>query len=140
MAEGFEIDPAALRAAAGQLDLHAGDVASHGEMLDARTAGTIGRGPIGEVMESTVRRGIRIAAHDVSRAVARFYSDAAGLMRKAAAETERTDGQARSAFDDLARGRGPSAGAGSRTVAIEGSAAPRGARAGYRRSPFIDLS
>jgi hypothetical protein len=26
-------------------------------------------------------------------------------MRKAAAETERTDGQARSAFDDLARGR-----------------------------------
>jgi hypothetical protein len=61
-------------------------------------------------------------------------------MRKAAAETERTDGQARSAFDDLARGRRAEAVATSRAAVIERSAAPRGARAGYRRSPFIDLS
>jgi hypothetical protein len=105
MGEGFEVDPAALRAAAGQLDEHAGEVTSHGETLGASTAGTVGRGAIGEIVESAVRRGIRIAAHDISRAVARFYSDAAAVMRRAAAETERTDGEARSAFDDLARGK-----------------------------------
>jgi hypothetical protein len=105
MAGEFEVDPAALRGAAAQLDQHADEVASHGETLDAQTAGTVGRGVIGEVVESTVRRGLRIVAHDISRAVSRFYSDAAGVMRKAAAETERTDGQARSAFDDLAQGR-----------------------------------
>jgi hypothetical protein len=140
MGDGFEVDPASLRSAAGQLERHAGEVASHGESLDAQTAGAVGRGAIGEVVESTVRRGIRIVAHDLSRAVAKFYSDAAGVMRKAAAETERRDGEARSAFDDLARGREPEPGAGSPAVASERSTAPRGARTGYRRSPFIDLS
>ena len=105
MGDGFEVDPTALRAAAGHLDQHAGEVATHGETLGAATAGRVGRGAIGEVVESAVRRGIRIVAHDISRAVAKFYSDAAAVMRRAAAETERTDGEARSAFDELARGR-----------------------------------
>jgi hypothetical protein len=105
MGEGFSVDPEALRAAAGRLDEHAGEVASHGEVLGVQTAGSVGRGAIGEVVESAVRRGIRIVAHDISRAVEKFYADAAAVMRRAAAETERTDAEAKSAFEDLARGR-----------------------------------
>jgi hypothetical protein len=99
----FEVDPAGLRAAAGQLDEHAGEVASHGEALGARTAGPIGRGAIGEVVDAAVRRGLGIVAHDVTEAVRKFYSDAASVMRKAAVETERADGDAKSSFDGLAR-------------------------------------
>ena len=103
MGDEFEVDPAALRAAAGQLDQHAGEVASHGATLGARTAGRVGRGPIGEVVEAAVRRGIGIVARDVSRAVEKFYTDAAAVMRSAARETERTDGEAGSAFEGLGR-------------------------------------
>src|SRR5215472_7291439 len=102
MGDAFEVDPAALRAAAGQLDEHAGEVASHGAKLGAQTAGGVGRGAIGEVVESAVRRGLRIVAHDVSRAVEKFYTDAAAVMRRAARETEETDGEAKSAFERLA--------------------------------------
>jgi hypothetical protein len=101
MGDEFEVDPAALRAAAGQLDEHAGEVASHGATLGAQTAGGVGRGPIGEVVESAVRRGLRIVAHDVSRAVEKFYTDAAAVMRRAARETEEADGEAKSAFEVL---------------------------------------
>ena len=103
MGDEFEVDAAALRAAAGQLDEHAGEVASHGATLGSRTAGSVGRGAIGQVVEAAVRRGISIVAHDVSRAVEKFYADAAAVMRRAARETERTDGEAKSAFDGLAR-------------------------------------
>jgi hypothetical protein len=59
-------------------------------------------------------------------------------MRRAAAETERTDREAKSAFDELARGRlARSEGS---SAAIQRSQGPRAARAGYRRSPFIELS
>jgi hypothetical protein len=102
----FKVDPASLRAAAGQLDEHAGEVASHGETLGANTAGTVGRGAIGEVVESAVKRGIRIAAHDISAAVKRFYTDAGTVMRKVAEETEHRDSQARSSFDGLAHDHG----------------------------------
>jgi hypothetical protein len=108
MGDEFEVDPAALRATAGQLDEHAGEVASHGETLGANTAARVGRGAIGEVVESAVRRGIGIVVHDVSAAVRKFYADAAMVMRKAAAETERRDGEAKQAFDHL----GPAARAG----------------------------
>ena len=139
MGEGFSVDPEALRAAAGQLDAHAGEVAARGESLGAQTAGPVGRGAIGEVLESAVRRALRMVAHDLSRAVEKFYADAAVVMRRAAAETERTDGEAKSAFDELARGRAIAAeGCGAATR--EGCAHARAARAGYRRSPFIDLS
>jgi hypothetical protein len=103
MGDEFEVDPAALRAAAGHLDEHAGEVAAHGESLGAETAGTVGRGAIGEVVESAVKRGIRIVAHDISRAVQRFYADAAAVMRRAARETEQTDAEAKSTFDGLER-------------------------------------
>jgi hypothetical protein len=102
MGDEFSVDPAALRVAASELDEHAGEVASHGETLGTSTAATVGRGAIGEVVESAVRRGIRIVAHDVSTAVRKFYADAAVVMRRAAAETERRDGEAKQAFDRLA--------------------------------------
>jgi hypothetical protein len=103
MGDEFEVDPAALRAAAGQLDEHAGEVASHGATLGAQTEARVGHGAIGEVVESAVRRGIRIVAHDVSRAVEKFYADAAAVMRRAARESERTDGEAGAAFERLGR-------------------------------------
>src|SRR5215472_6629587 len=103
MGDAFEVDPDALRVAAGQLDEHAGEVASHGVALGAQTAGGVGRGAIGEVVEAAVRRGLRIVVHDVSRAVEKFYADAATVMRRAAREAERTDGEAKSAFEGLGR-------------------------------------
>jgi hypothetical protein len=134
MGEGFAVDPEALRAAAGQLDEHAGEVAARGEALGARTAGPVGRGAIGEVVESAVRRGIGIVAHDMSRAVEKFYADAAAVMRRAAAETERTDGEARSACDALARDREAGDGRPNRvlrrTTAVTGHLGGRGSFAG----------
>jgi hypothetical protein len=103
MGDEFEVDPAVLCAAAGQLDEHAGEVASHGATLGSQTAGSVGRGAIGEVVEAAVRRGIGIVARDVSRAVEKFYVDAAAVLRRAARETERTDGEAKSAFEALGR-------------------------------------
>jgi hypothetical protein len=140
MGDEFQVDPAALRTTASQLDQHAGEVASHGETLGANTAGTVGRGAIGEVVESAVKRGIGIVAHDVSAAVRKFYADAATVMRKAAAETERRDAEAKQAFDELGHGRPSGARAEVRAVTVDGSADAREARAGYRRSAFIDLS
>jgi hypothetical protein len=99
----FVVDPASLRAVAGQLDGHAAEVVSHGETLSANTAGHVGRGAIGEVVESAVRRGIELVAHDLSNAVEKFYRDSAAVMGKAADETVRTDGEVGSAFDAVAR-------------------------------------
>jgi hypothetical protein len=95
MADGreFVVDPTSLRAAASQLDEHAAEVASHGETLGAKTAGQVGRSAIGEAVESAVKRGIKLVAHDLSSAVEKFYRDAAVVMRKAADETERTDSE-----------------------------------------------
>jgi hypothetical protein len=112
---------------------------SHGETLGANTAGTVGRGAIGEVVESAVKRGVRIVAHDISRAVEKLYSDAATVMRKTAAETERRDGDAKAAFDRLGHGRTVEARDASVST-VARPADPRRARAGYRRSAFIDLS
>jgi hypothetical protein len=97
----FKVDPASLRAAAGQLDVHAGAVASHGETLGASTAGRVGHGAIGEVVETATKRGLRIVFHDISNAVHKFYSDAATVMRKAAAETERVEADNRARFDSM---------------------------------------
>jgi len=102
MGDEFEVDPASLRAAAGRLDGHAGEVASHGETLGANTAGRVGHGPIGEVVESAVKRGIEIVAHDITAAVRKFYTDAGTVMRKAADETQHRDRGAKSEFDRLA--------------------------------------
>jgi hypothetical protein len=56
------------------------------------------------VVETAAKRGLRIVFHDISRAVHKFYSDAATVLRKTAEETERTDHGARTAFDDLEHG------------------------------------
>jgi hypothetical protein len=101
MGDEFSVDPDALRAAAGYLDEHAGEVVSHGETLGAHTAGPVGRGPIGEVIDAAVRRGLAVAAHDITGAVAKFYAGAAALMRKTAVETERVDGETGQTFDEL---------------------------------------
>jgi hypothetical protein len=119
MGDEFEVDPAALRAAACQLDEHAGEVASHGETLGASTAGAVGRGAIGEVVESAVKRGIGIVAHDVSAAVRKFYAEAAVVMRRAAAETERRDGEAKRAFDHLGPAARPGKATSGETPSIE---------------------
>src|SRR5258708_27258979 len=95
----FKVDPASLRAAAARLDEHAREVACHGERLGASTASTVGRGAIGGVVESAVKRGIRVAAHDISAAVKAFYTDAGTVMRRVAEETEHRDRRARSSFD-----------------------------------------
>jgi hypothetical protein len=129
MGDEFSVDPPALRAAAGQLDEHAGEVATHGETLGANTAGTVGRGAIGEVVESAVKRGIGIVAHDISAAVRKFYADAAVVMRKAAAETERRDAEAKQAFDELGHGPPSGAAAGSRAGTVDQPADPLGVRA-----------
>jgi hypothetical protein len=100
----FKVDPASLRVAAGQLDVHAGAVASHGETLGASTAGSVGHGAIGEVVETATKRGLRIVFHDISNAVHKFYTDAATVMRKAATETERVEAENRTRFDSMSHG------------------------------------
>jgi uncharacterized protein YukE len=101
MADDFEVDPAALRAAAARLDEHADRVGAIGETLAARTGPPVGRGGIGGEVEAAVRRLIELAA----RAVKRYYRDVGRALRRAADETERRDGEARDALDRLAPGR-----------------------------------
>jgi hypothetical protein len=103
MGDEFKVDPASLRATAGQLDEHAGEVASHGESLGANTAGPVGRGAIGEVVETAVKRGLGVVVHDMSRAVRKFYADAAAVLRRTAEETERVDAHSRAQFDGIAQ-------------------------------------
>jgi YwqJ-like deaminase len=103
MGDEFKVDPASLRAAAGQLDEHASEVVSHGESLGANTAGPVGRGAIGEVVETAVKRGLSVVVHDMSRAVRKFYDDAATVLRRSAEETERVDAHNRAQFDGIAR-------------------------------------
>jgi uncharacterized protein YukE len=132
MGDEFEVNPDALRSAAADLDEHAAQVASHGETLDANTASPVGHGAIGEAVDAAVKRALRVVAHDLSTAVHKFYTDAASLMRKTAAETERRDAEAKQAFDELGGGRRPATSA--------GIAGARPVAAGYRRSPFTELS
>jgi excreted virulence factor EspC (type VII ESX diderm) len=103
MGDEFKVDPASLRATAGQLDEHASEVASHGESLGAKTAGPVGRGAIGEVVETAVKRGLGVVVHDMSRAVRKFYADAAAVLRRTAEETERVDAHNRAQFDGIAQ-------------------------------------
>src|SRR5256885_8524447 len=74
MAGKFESDPESLRAAA-HMDEREADVVTHGETLAANTTPRVGHGAIGEVVESAVERGIKIAAHDITAAVRKFYRD-----------------------------------------------------------------
>jgi hypothetical protein len=100
----FVVDPAALRAAASQLREHASEVEAHGHMLSASTEGAVGRGPIGEVVESAVKRGIQVVTHGIAGAVRRFHEDTALGLERMAKRTEDADGRVKTTFDDLARG------------------------------------
>src|SRR5258708_7104866 len=101
MGDEFKVDPPSLRSAADQMVEHAGEVESHGQVLGSSTAGRVGRGPIGEVVESAVKRGIKIVEHDISAAVKKFYRDVANVLKKTAEETERSDMEAASRFSGL---------------------------------------
>jgi hypothetical protein len=137
MGDGFEVDPDALRAAAADLDGHAAQVASHGETLEANTVALVGHGAIGEAIAAATKRALRLVAHDLGTAVHKFYTDAATVMRKTAADTERKDADAKQAFDELGGG---SRNGGLRAAAPRGTAGPRAVGPGYRRSPFTEVS
>jgi hypothetical protein len=102
MGEGSEVDPNTLRAAAADLDEHAAEVAGHGETLDVSTVSPAGHGAIGEAIDAAVERGLRLVAHNLSSAVHKFYTDAATVMRKTAAATERSDAETSATFANLA--------------------------------------
>jgi uncharacterized protein YukE len=161
MPDESRVDPASLRAVAHQMAEHAEEVESHGQALGSNTAGSVGRGPIGEVVESVVKRGMKIVEHDVSAAVKKFYRDVGTVLNRSAEETERNDRGVASEFGRLGHGARDER-AGSRDIAF-GQRSPRGARvtpttgrgldragggdladprgasAGYRRSAFNDL-
>jgi hypothetical protein len=103
MGEDFKVDPNAMRATARALHDSASEVESHGKALGAKTGGrSVAKGKFAFV-ETAVKRGIKIAEHDITQAVKKFFKgDAAGL-EKAAAETERRDVEAKSTFDGLAQ-------------------------------------
>jgi hypothetical protein len=105
MGDEFEVDPAALRTAAGQFAEHAGAVESHGRTLGANTSGEVGRGPIGTVVSDAVKRGIRVVEHGITDAVRKYYDDVRHGLLRAAEETERVDREAGSSFAKLAEGR-----------------------------------
>jgi hypothetical protein len=103
MGAKFEIDPAALRAAAGDLRLSSSEIEGHGETLGAATEAPVGEGTLGQVVEDTVKRGIKIVEKGITDAVKTFHEATASGLEKVAEETERIDGEAKTAFDDLER-------------------------------------
>jgi hypothetical protein len=109
MGDGFRVDPEALNRAADQLHAHADAVEGHGRTLAAKTGGRVGHGPIGQVAEDLVKRGIRGVSEGVSKAVADFHRGTAKGLKAAATRTTETDARAARSFKDLER-------AGSRSV------------------------
>jgi hypothetical protein len=100
----FKVSPDELVAAAGQIREHAGEIESHGATLGGKTAAPVGRGAIGEVVETAVRRGIHIVEHGITQAVARFHHLTAEGLEKVAAETKRMDHAVGTSFHDLEHG------------------------------------
>jgi hypothetical protein len=91
---GFRIDPEELRQAAGQMSGHADEVGLHGSTLNARTAGRVGHGPIGEVADNLIRRGLNAVAHGATSAVSRFYRSIDEGLKGVASRTEQADAEA----------------------------------------------
>jgi hypothetical protein len=77
------------------------------------------------VVESAVKRGIKIMAHDISAAVKKFYTDAGTVMRKVAEDTERTDREASRGFDRLGGKPHEVGGGGSRGPGGGGGGGPK---------------
>jgi hypothetical protein len=82
-----------------------GEVTRHGRALGGHTSARVGRGPIGEVVETAVRRGLKIVEQDITAAVRKFYGGVRTGLERAARETELRDGRAKTAFDDLGQSR-----------------------------------
>jgi hypothetical protein len=100
---GFRVDPDALSRAADQLHAHADEVEGHGRTLAAKTGGRVGHGPIGQVAEDLVKRGIRGVSEGVSKAVADFHRGTAKGLKAAATRTTEADARAARSFKDLER-------------------------------------
>jgi hypothetical protein len=107
MSSGFRVDPDALNRAADQLHAHADAVEGHGRTLAAKTGGRVGHGPVGQVAEDLVKRGIRGVSEGVSKAVADFHRGTAKGLKAAAARTRAADAGAANGFKDLDRARRP---------------------------------
>jgi hypothetical protein len=108
MSDGFRVDPDALNRAADQLHAHADEVEGHGRTLAARTGGRVGHGPIGQVADDLVKRGIRGVSEGVSKAVADFHRGTAKGLKAAATRTREADARAAQSFNDLERAGGRS--------------------------------
>jgi hypothetical protein len=100
---GFRVDPDALSRAADQLHAHADEVEGHGRALAAKTGGRVGHGPVGQVAEDLVKRGIRGVSEGVSKAVADFHRGTAKGLKAAATRTREADARAARSFKDLER-------------------------------------
>jgi hypothetical protein len=98
---GFRVDPDALSRAADQLHAHADEVEGHGRTLAAKTGGRVGHGPVGQVAEDLVKRGIRGVSEGVSKAVADFHRGTAKGLKAAATRTREADAHAARSFKDL---------------------------------------
>jgi hypothetical protein len=102
---GFRVDPDALSRAADQLHAHADEVEAHGRTLAAKTGGRVGHGPVGQVAEDLVKRGIRGVSEGVSKAVADFHRGTAKGLKAAATRTKEADARGAQSFKDLERSR-----------------------------------
>ena len=91
---GFRIDPESLSRAADQLHGHADKVEGHGRTLAARTGGRVGHGPVGQVAEDLVKRGIRGVSEGVSKAVADLHRGTAKGLEHTATEIRKVDNRA----------------------------------------------
>jgi hypothetical protein len=72
--------------------------------LSAKTGGTVGRGAVGEVAETLVKRGIHAVSEGVSKAVADFHRGTAKGLEDVAKRTKQVDATAEQSFNKLARG------------------------------------
>ncbi len=97
--EDFQIDPASLREAAAKLHGHAGEVEGHGHTLSARTEGRVGHGPIGELAETLVKRGLNAISEGITKAVSDFHRATAEGLELAARRTEEADAGLAATFD-----------------------------------------
>lgn len=100
---GFRIDPDALNRAAEKLHGHANEIEGHGRTLGAKTGGRVGHGPIGQVAEGLVKRGLHAVSEGVSMAVADFHRGTANGLKAAATRISETDAKAARGFHDLER-------------------------------------
>jgi hypothetical protein len=101
MGDDVDVKPEEALATARQLREHAGEIEAHGRALEAATQGRVGHGPIGEVIDELVKRGLRAVSHGVTGAVKKLHEDTALGLEKVVERTREADARAKSAFEDL---------------------------------------